>query len=171
MAASEKSFRTIMVVLWAGTRVRCFFPYLQRLPTELCLEVFGMLLNSPGGNILFYSEALHVLQKLQMSPEDRYSVPCSGPLFVRWITVGKTSYLAGLYDKKVSGSSLIKAADKDWDHVVLRWNDFGVTYATCVDSRSAPHIAAGSGYLQVLRRCGRIWISMEGLLVSHIDQS
>ncbi|KAF2023225.1 hypothetical protein EK21DRAFT_95086 [Setomelanomma holmii] len=166
-------FTTITNTLSPHTPVARFLPCLERLPNELQEQIFSFVLDSPGGNVLFYHEALDVLQKIRKWPEEKQrSVSCIGALYARWDVLNHTSYLAGLYVQSMTDSTQMKAIDDVWDHVVVRWDDVGIIRIAFVDSRSAPYIAAGPGYVQVLRRSklshDQIWITLEGLLISGI---
>jgi hypothetical protein len=163
---SQELFTTTMSLLPKDTPVACYMTSLQGLPTELREQIFVFLLDGPGGDVLFYREALVVLQKLQiLSRVEQSSVLCSSALFTRWDKFGDTFYLAGVNDKRVEQSTPIKAANDSWDHIVLRSNDVGITHVAFVNSCSSPYIDPAIGYVQVLRRPAvsheRLWITME----------
>lgn len=105
-------FTTITSTLSPHTPVARLLPLLQYLPYDIQEQVFSFLLESPGGNVLFYLEALNVVQKLRMWPEEKQrSVSCKGALYARWDVLNHTSYLAGLYVQPVTGSTQLKAND------------------------------------------------------------
>jgi hypothetical protein len=159
-------FTTILENLSPHTPTAQFLPWLIDLPPELQLNIFSYLLDSPGGNVLFFKEALHVLQKLHKWPEGRRSVACKGPLFARWVAIKNSSYIAGVYDRGGTGFTEIKTYDDTWDHIVLRQNDVGIIDIAFVDSHSTPYVAAKTGYVEVIRRAKllnkeEIWITLE----------
>ncbi|KAF2844137.1 hypothetical protein T440DRAFT_484406 [Plenodomus tracheiphilus IPT5] len=169
-------FEKTITMLSPHTPVALSLPWLLCLPYELQEQIFSFVLDGPGGNVLFYCEALNVIQKIRDWPERKQrSVSCKGALFARWEVLNHTLYLAGLYDQRVTGSTQIKANSATWDHIVVRWNDVGVINVAFADSRSAPHIAVGPGYVQLLRwpklAHEEIWITLEGLFISRIEVS
>ena len=64
-------FTTITSTLSPHTPVARFLPFLRCLPYELREQIFSFVLESPGGNVLFYHEALNVIQKIRIWPEEK----------------------------------------------------------------------------------------------------
>jgi hypothetical protein len=128
-------FDNILHTLSSSSSVKDIMPYFRRLPNELQMHIFSFMLESPGGDVLFYHWAIDVLRKLHRWPEkSRHSIPCKGALFSRWTVVHEHSYLAGLYDERVEDSTEVRAGN-DWDYVVLRSNDIGIVYMFLINSR------------------------------------
>jgi hypothetical protein len=90
-----------------------------------------------------------------------------GELFARWDRVGQSPCLAGLYEKNTKGSIQSKADDKDWDYIVLQWNDMRITKIAFIGYDSALATASVSGCVQILRRPTdeKLWITMEVFVI------
>jgi hypothetical protein len=159
-------FEMIMSFVSPNTSLALMLPRLCRLPFELKENIIYFVLNSPGGCILFNSKALVILAKLRSWSEERHrSVVCNGALFARWDVFEQTSYVAGLYDKNVKGSTQIKAEDASWDHVVVKSDDIGITEVAFLTSDSALSVINTSGFVEVLHRPEptheKLWITLE----------
>jgi hypothetical protein len=158
----------IMAMMVPRTPLKHLLQKLQNLPPELQELVFSFMLDSPGGYVLFYKKALDVLEHLRLWPEKRHrSISSNGELFVRWDRVGQSPCLAGLYEKNTKGSIQSKVDDKDWDYIVLQWNDMRITKIAFVGYDSALATASVSGCVQILRRPTdeKLWITMEVFVI------
>ncbi|KNG44750.1 hypothetical protein DDE82_008968 [Stemphylium lycopersici] len=105
----HSSFETVMRMISPLTPLAPLLDGLKNLPCELQGLVFSFMLDSPGGCALFNEDTLVVLEKLRAWPERSHrSILCEGALFAHWDGVGQMSYLAGLYDRDIPGSTQIK---------------------------------------------------------------
>lgn len=160
------NFERIIGTVSPNTPLSLMLLRLKCLPPVLQEQIFSFMLESPGGYVLFYEQALNVLNKLRSWPDKRHRrISCNGALFARWDMFRQRYYLAGLYDEQVEGSIPIVAQGSEWDRVIIQSDTFGITDVAFKATDSAQDGANPIGYTQVIRRPrfspNRLWIMTE----------
>ncbi|KAF2010812.1 hypothetical protein BU24DRAFT_454374 [Aaosphaeria arxii CBS 175.79] len=156
------------------TCCKCLLRRLRTLPNEILSDsIAPIAAGSPFQNALsIIGDMPAVLSELQKYPPRSYHVSGRAAVFETRFEFGGTSYITGLYNEEVPGSSLIKPCDEMYDYICVRINRIGITAIEFVCSDGAiPTRSKGDWVYAVAALNEPFYVKSKGLFLERILES
>lgn len=120
----------------------CFIRRLRWLPTEILSDFVAPLLTQGSFRHILpiFGETFRLLLKLQepKRPALDFPVSCRAALFETRFDFGQESYITGIYDENVAGSSLVKSYDTPCNFIVVWLDKVGITDINFLSTDAIP---------------------------------